>query len=532
MEIKIKKFKSIDDEITLSFDESNIISLIGENGSGKSNILDGIYHIYSNGNEEEIVTTNFDNFDKNKKNLKITYIEDCNNDEKIKINNFINKYNIKNMENIKMEKHFYKTIDTLYSSSMSINTSYLYSLLEQVMIILDKYNSKYPTLNILNEIEFVDNKDRIKIWDINKSKIKMLKTLNDEDWRFLTDFSNEIDEMKLIFNAYDLIVTYSKNAEIDNNIDYTYDFLKYETDSNTARAINFFVENPLDIIAILKSGNDGTIKNARLIDAEKQKIKKYCEQRMEDIFSTLNIYARPKIDIDGSNLKVQVETTKNYSINDNISTKNNSSGYKSILWILLTLEKVILDSKKQKNNHIFLLDEPDKNIHPLLQQQMINYIAEKIQNTLVKVIFTTHSPFLLIEKSNHLVVNRNNSGSTTISQNGESLFSIYPKILNTKLMESPIFKFAYKNNIVIYIDNKLTQDNAQEIKQYVSTRNNSIKFDIIEIDTSNNSNMEAISSLKKFDTIISNQKLETNQKYFMNNDMFDKIIKNNDKLNQ
>lgn len=529
MQIKIQYFKSITNEISLSFNDNNAISLIGENGSGKTNILDAIYHIIFNTKDESnLITSTRDGENYNDK-LKISYVEELNNSEIDEVNSFLKKYNIKKI-NAKQKKFFYKNIDTLYSNSFSIENSYYYLLQKEISGILIKYSKRYPDLKIIEKIEFLEKKN-YEFYEIKSSNLKKLKTTNNEDHSFIESLSEDIDSIKKIFYTNNLNVIYSKNAENENNIDFSYDFSQYETDNTTKLAIDFFLENPKNSINIISSNNDGTKKSEKNIDNEKNKIKTYSKKKIKDIFSNLNIYASPRIDIDGNNLKIRVEPTENYKVNDFISTQNNSSGYKSIMWILLKFEQLIFNCDNNDNlKGIFILDEPDKNLHPFLQQQMINYMIEKIKNTNVKLIYTTHSPFLINETADNYIVSRDSDGATIISDNKSSLYSIYPKILNTKLMESPIFKYAPKGNI-IFVDEKFFKnlDLLPEIKQYISSQIDQNNFEIVPINISDKSNSEAIPSLKKLNEII-DLKLNTKEKiYYIDDKLINKIKNNNEK---
>ena len=529
MEIKIQYFKSITNEITLSFNDNNAISLIGENGSGKTNILDAIYHIIFNTNDgTNLITSARDNEDYEDK-LKISYVEELSKSEIVKVNSFLKKYNI-NKINAKPEKNFYENINTLYSNSFSIENSYYYLLQKEISGILNEYLIKYPDLKIIEKIEFLEKKN-YEFYEIKLSKLRKLKTTNIKDYSIILSLSEDIDSIKKIFYTNNLNVIYSKNAENENNIDFLYDFSQYETDNATKLAIDFFLENPKNSINIISSNNDGTIKSEKNIDNEKHKIKTYSQKKIEDIFSNLNIYASPLIDIDGNNLKIHVEPTENYKVNDFVSTQNNSSGYKSVMWILLKFEQLIFNCDNNNNlKGIFILDEPDKNLHPFLQQQMINYMIEKIKNTNVKLIYTTHSPFLINETADNYIVSRDSDGATIISDNKSSLYSIYPKILNTKLMESPIFKYAPKGNI-IFVDEKFFKnlDLLPEIKQYISSQIDQNNFEIVPINISDKSNSEAIPSLKKLNEII-DLKLNTKEKiYYIDDKLINKIKNNNEK---
>ncbi|MGL5590455.1 MAG: AAA family ATPase [Metamycoplasmataceae bacterium] len=528
MKFKIKYFKTIKDEMSLSFDDKdNIVTLIGLNGSGKTNILEAISHIKYNKNENDIWThPDLENRDK----LEVRYIESTNDIENTEINNFLKKFDIKIDPTIDRKKYFLKTINTLFSENYK-SSHYLFELLNNIKVnIFSKYEEQYKDIKFLNESIVGDN----KIYDVNKTKVKLLSVVNENDSKFLSSLGEEIEKIKTIFNKTNLEVLYIADAENDNNIDVTYDFHKYESDSQTKNVIDFFIEDAKDKIDKMIYYNDGTDTGLMQIDVIKEKIRESTKKKMAQIFRELDIYAEPRIEIDGNTLKVFVNHKNNYKIKNNISTANNSSGYKSIIWLLLNLEAVIHYSKKWQRNYLFILDEPDKNIHPILQQQMIHYIDKRINGTRVKVILSTHSPFLIDEKCKILVVSRDKDGDTKVSNTKSQKFSsIFPKIMFDQLNLSQITKHGYKKNILFVIQRKwIDQDKISELKQYISERNPKQPFSIELINPNNIIDIQYISSLEQMDNKV---QLKPNKgPYYVDlpQEEWKKMIDSNEKTNK
>lgn len=76
-----------------------------------------------------------------------------------------------------------------------------------------------------------------------------------------------------------------------------------------------------------------------------------------------------------------------------------SSGIQSILPLLL----VIQHNTKNKNNggdDLFVIEEPELNLFPSSQKDLIEFIIEKINHAEDQLIITTHSPYLLTSIDN------------------------------------------------------------------------------------------------------------------------------------
>lgn len=71
-----------------------------------------------------------------------------------------------------------------------------------------------------------------------------------------------------------------------------------------------------------------------------------------------------------------------------------SSGIQSILPLLLVLDFELLGGRTEPKLS-FLIEEPELNLFPIRQKKLINYIVKGISKTVYKVVFTTHSPYIL-----------------------------------------------------------------------------------------------------------------------------------------
>jgi hypothetical protein len=67
-----------------------------------------------------------------------------------------------------------------------------------------------------------------------------------------------------------------------------------------------------------------------------------------------------------------------------------SSGIQSLLPLLL-----VLDDNLRNYETCFLIEEPELNLFPIKQKKLIDYIVKGVNKTKYKVVFTTHSPYIL-----------------------------------------------------------------------------------------------------------------------------------------
>ena len=77
-----------------------------------------------------------------------------------------------------------------------------------------------------------------------------------------------------------------------------------------------------------------------------------------------------------------------------ISLVQASSGIQSIVPLLLVLDFELLGGRIEPRLS-FLIEEPELNLFPIKQKRLIDYIVKGVNKTKYKVVFTTHSPYIL-----------------------------------------------------------------------------------------------------------------------------------------
>ncbi len=79
------------------------------------------------------------------------------------------------------------------------------------------------------------------------------------------------------------------------------------------------------------------------------------------------------------------------------SLYNGASGYKSTIPIILVIKYY---NEIRKKNKTFLIEEPEVNLFPKVQQELINYLVAETVNKNSQAILTTHSPYTLTSINN------------------------------------------------------------------------------------------------------------------------------------
>lgn len=86
-----------------------------------------------------------------------------------------------------------------------------------------------------------------------------------------------------------------------------------------------------------------------------------------------------------------------------------SSGIQSILPLLLVIQHNTMNSKKVGDD-LFVIEEPELNLYPASQKDLIEFIIRRINQSKDKLIVTTHSPYLLTSIDN--LIQANNAASS------------------------------------------------------------------------------------------------------------------------
>ena len=99
-----------------------------------------------------------------------------------------------------------------------------------------------------------------------------------------------------------------------------------------------------------------------------------------------------------------------------------SSGLQSIIPLLLVVESNTFGEKAVKN--CFVIEEPELNLYPTIQKELIEFIVERINKSKDKLIITTHSPYVLTSLDN--LIQASNAAKTSPDQK-EKVAEIVPE---------------------------------------------------------------------------------------------------------
>jgi predicted ATPase len=90
-----------------------------------------------------------------------------------------------------------------------------------------------------------------------------------------------------------------------------------------------------------------------------------------------------------------------HSENEKINLLESASGLQSIIPILLLVE--YSKSLKEKYNFNFVVEEPELNLYPQAQHELVKYLVKNCLFRRKNLILTTHSPFILASINNLLL---------------------------------------------------------------------------------------------------------------------------------
>ena len=344
----------------------------------------------------------------------------------------------KQLEKIKIKEfnsslHF-KEIDKLFRLYNIVNEYNLKNL-----ILNNYYNYIYVhiILGILKE----KKKEIFLKKEIEEEKNKLLELLNNksssEKFKILLEKIEGMENIKFNKKCYEIV---EKIAVLIDNI-------------------------PKDII---------NIENTEII----KQFKISCKEKNLEIIALLKEYDSfyiPKIEEDGDLLFKEVEFIK-------IEEDGLSDGEKIKLDYFSTLYSILNGEFKNRKYITLLFDEVEAFLHPewsrIFLYELITELEEKYSEKRFKLIFATHSPFLIadvlakdciyLEKENGRIEAQINKDIKTFGANIIDLFK------NSMFLESTFGKFATKK--IKWVVNKIDNESYTDI-----TNNSEINYIIEEI---------------------------------------------------
>jgi energy-coupling factor transporter ATP-binding protein EcfA2 len=396
-----KKLIKIRDESTtyksIFPDNINITAIVGENGSGKTSILERILDFFIESNNSIIIFAideklycNYNNFHdeieiidtsiilgRNNKYLSvITNTSDFQNNEFF-LNRELSIY--EDLHPMSVKEHYSELTNEL----LKLNYSDLYSFESAIV-----FNSLIKTQSLIfkpieYKIEFTKKHLRYRLFDI----------------LLYDNFLNNIDSPDLMLISKKYIDMLFKEKETEYIIKFYLFLTKKEADDNEYYILKEFVRN------------NSFIENIASVDIEDDFIIIFNSVYNKDNFLSISENKNNLIKLSESKIfnkligKLFVaklnETNRIY---DDLS-----QGEKKLLLQEGLFYKNIMSS--DSNNILILLDETEINFHPNWQKQNINLIIKylsQFQNKRIHLLVAIHSPFILsdIPKENVIFLDK------------------------------------------------------------------------------------------------------------------------------
>jgi len=434
--LKIEKFRNIgiEKEETLLLNTSlekgkmgNLIILIGENGSGKSNVLSALTR-FKNRKIEQRDITNLKYEDKYRV-PKISLVTDD-----------ADKYYSLELEFKPEQKYISSTNDTEWD-----NINGVISIEDAIRIyeFLSQYNSGYKEqIDILKSNEATNESKE----QILSELVKYLSSLDSSGggWHYNTEtqiyshisqnYSNIIKACKRN-NIEKFSECYKKqfgfNA-IPGITNYEEKIISDEALSCSPNSINEFISMVLDDIKFGKKN----IQNAYKMSIEQNNpgirddLQKQLNKKLTKISKRFNsIYSNGA---DNYKFEFKVEaTTLGLMIKKNdvpLTLSYQSTGFKWFFNLYFNL----LTKNDLNPGDIIVMDEPAVNLHPAGIQELRNFLKEFAIKHDITIILATHSPFLISQDSlDEIRVVKNIEGISYINNDFSTIDKTDPDTLSS-----------------------------------------------------------------------------------------------------
>ncbi len=214
----------------------------------------------------------------------------------------------------------------------------------------------------------------------NNQETKITKELNDKLNNFVKDRSNFESNGKIPVLKY---LNYYENLLIEYNVSVKFGSLYIPSERNF---LHLIVENTLGLI----NNNVHIPKHLLSVGQEYEK--------------AIHIIKELPLTIINKNFKYKREGKTSYiyhNENEKVDLLESASGLQSIIPILLLVE--YSKSLKEEYNFNFVVEEPELNLYPKAQHELIKYLVKNCLFDRKNLILTTHSPFVLASLNNLLL---------------------------------------------------------------------------------------------------------------------------------
>lgn len=191
---------------------------------------------------------------------------------------------------------------------------------------------------------------------------------------------------------------------------------------------SIYIPTERNILQIIHTNIIGLINN-------NIQIPKYLLNSGQEYEKAINTIKELSLTIIDKKIKYSREGQNSYiyhNKNEKVNLLESASGLQSIIPILLLVE--YSKSLKEKYNFNFVVEEPELNLYPKAQHELIKYLVKNCLFDRKNLILTTHSPFVLASINNLLLAH--NKGQTHPKE--------VNKIINKKSWLNPKNFIAYE----------------------------------------------------------------------------------------
>lgn len=240
---------------------------------------------------------------------------------------------------------------------------------------------KIITISALNYCSTLDE-DILNLFQEVTQK-KLLK----KSWKTGEKFTLEdVDKILEILEKEKNLKNY---LELYENIIYTF--------PNIFLYDSIYIPTERNILQIISTNILGLINNDI-------KIPKYLLNSGQDYEKAINTIKELPLSIIDKKIRYKREGQKSYIYHnetEKVDLLESASGLQSVIPILLLVE--YSKSLKEKYNFNFVVEEPELNLYPKAQHELIKYLVKNCLFDRKNLILTTHSPFVLASINNLLL---------------------------------------------------------------------------------------------------------------------------------
>ncbi len=402
---KVKKFRSVYD--TQNIETQNITALIGENESGKTNILLPLWKLNPATNSENAKLNLLNDYPRKEYHLIHSHDSELRNEIFVEGRFELNDEEIKSL------------LNDFSVKVREINLSRDYNNKLQIDLIDENANNV-----IENKIEEIQNKikqlpendfdykgietalSELISGNITKTTIDGLNIIKDEkkqqicdDIKIVYNIKKDITNLDAskIFELIPKFIYYSDYGNLDSEI-YLPDVIKKMDNQNiknrTLKTLFEFVKlSPDEIYKMGQSNVQNPSEDQKKEMQEKiNKRQALLESASTNFSKSFNQWwgqgnYRFNFKIDGDYFRIKVSDSTRP---ENIELEHRSRG---LQWFFSFYLVFLVESQKSHKNCILLLDEPGVTLHPNAQKDLYNFFENLSKDN--QLIYTTHSPFMI-----------------------------------------------------------------------------------------------------------------------------------------